>query len=163
MLTKRYPAVNPIDSYSKYLEYPEIEEYLSEKVTPGWVGMVEKTKNIIRKGREAQEQINILGDDGVPMTYHEQFWKSELVDFIILQQDAFDPVDSVTPMDRQEYMLKLVLDICDRNFDFEDFEECRRFFNEAINLLRQMNYSEFRSGNFNKYQEQLNNLISNGK
>ena len=50
-----------------------------------------------------------------------------------------------------------------RNFDFEDFEECRRFFNEAINLLRQMNYSEFRSENFNKYQEQLNNLISNGK
>lgn len=160
---KRYPAVNPIDSYSKYLEYPEICEYLSEKVAPGWVGMVEKTKNIIRKGREAQEQINILGDDGVPMTYHEQFWKSELVDFVILQQDAFDPVDSVTPMDRQEYMLKLVLDICDRNFDFEDFEECRRFFNEAINLLRQMNYSEFRSENFNKYQEQLNNLISNGK
>ena len=33
---KRYPAVNPIDSYSKYLEYPEIREYLSEKVGKGW-------------------------------------------------------------------------------------------------------------------------------
>jgi V/A-type H+-transporting ATPase subunit A len=97
------------------------------------------------------------------MTYHEQFWKSELVDFIILQQDAFDPVDSVTPMDRQEYMLKLVLDICDRSFEFEDFEQCRKFFNEMINLLKQMNYSEFKSENFNKYQEQLNNLINNGK
>ena len=110
---KRYPAVNPIDSYSKYLEYPEIRQYLSDTVTEGWVEMVEKTKNIIRKGKEANEQINILGDDGVPMSYHEMFWKSELVDFVILQQDAFDPVDSVTPMERQRYMLDLVLEICD--------------------------------------------------
>ena len=160
---KRYPAVNPIDSYSKYLEYPEIREYLSKKVGKGWAEKVEKTKFIIRRGKEANDQINILGDDGVPMSYHELFWKSELVDFIILQQDAFDPVDSLTPMERQEYMLNLVLDICGREFDFEDFEECRNFFKEAINLLKQMNYSEFRSGDFNKYQEQLNNLLNNGK
>ncbi len=160
---KRYPAVNPIDSYSKYLEYPEIREYLSEKVTPGWVEMVEKTKNIIRKGRDANEQINILGDDGVPMSYHELFWKSELIDFVILQQDAFDAIDSITPMERQEYMLKLVLEICDMEFSFEDFEECRNFFKEIINLLRQMNYSEFKSDNFYNYQEKLTNLLNNGK
>ena len=160
---KRYPAVNPIDSYSKYLEYPEIREYLSEKVGEGWAEKVEKTKYIIRRGKEANDQINILGDDGVPMSYHELFWKSELVDFIILQQDAFDPVDSLTPMERQEYMLNLVLGICDRSFEFEDFEQCRNFFKEMINLLKQMNYSEFRSENFNKYQEQLNNLLNNGK
>ena len=29
---KRYPAVDPIDSYSKYLEYPEIVEYLDKKM-----------------------------------------------------------------------------------------------------------------------------------
>ena len=160
---KRYPAVNPIDSYSKYLEYPEIQEYLSGIAGEGWVGKVEKAKNIIRRGKEADDQINILGDDGVPMSYHEIFWKSELVDFIILQQDAFDPVDSLTPMERQEYMLNLVLDICDREFRFEDFEECRNCFKEMINLLKQMNYSEFRSANFEKYREQLNNLLDNGK
>ena len=160
---KRYPAVNPIDSYSKYLEYPEIRDYLASKVGQGWAEKVEKTKNIIRKGKEANDQINILGDDGVPMSYHEIFWKSELVDFIILQQDAFDPVDSLTPMERQEYMLNLVLDICDKDFSFEDYEECRNFFKEVINPLKQMNYSEFRSDNFNKYQEQLNNMTGNGK
>ena len=159
---KRYPAVNPIDSYSKYLEYPEIRQYLSETVKEGWVEMVEKTKNIIRKGKEANEQINILGDDGVPMSYHEMFWKSELVDFVILQQDAFDPVDSVTPMDRQRYMLELVLGICDRQFTFDDYEKCRDYFKELINLLRQMNYSEFKSDNFNKFHEQLDNLMNNG-
>ena len=159
---KRYPAVNPIDSYSKYLEYPEIRQYLSDTVTEGWVEMVEKTKNIIRKGKEANEQINILGDDGVPMSYHEMFWKSELVDFVILQQDAFDPVDSVTPMERQRYMLELVLEICDKEFTFDDYEKCRDYFKELINLLRQMNYSEFKSDNFNKFHEQLDKLLDNG-
>ena len=160
---KRYPAVNPIDSYSKYLEYPEIREYLSEAVMPGWVEMVEKTKNLIRKGRDAQEQINILGDDGVPMTYHEMFWKSELIDFVILQQDAFDAIDALCPLERQKYMLQMVLGICDMNFDFEDFEKCRNFFKELINNFRQMNYSEFKSENFYKYENEIKNMIGNGK
>ena len=117
---KRYPAVNPIDSYSKYLEYPEIIQYLDETVEKGWVDKVLKAKNIIRRGKESMEQINILGDDGVPMSYHVVFWKSELVDFIILQQDGFDPVDSLCPMERQRYMLDLVLGICDREFNFPE-------------------------------------------
>ena len=99
-------------------EYPEIREHLSEKVRPGWVEMVEKTKNIIRKGKDANDQINILGDDGVPMSYHELFWKSELVDFVILQQDAFDDIDALCPIERQSYMLELVLDICDKDYTF---------------------------------------------
>lgn len=156
---KRYPAVNPIDSYSKYLEYPEIQEYFAQKVDPRWVEMVEKTKNIIRRGKEANEQINILGDDGVPMSYHELFWKSELVDFIILQQDAFDPVDSLTPMERQKYMLELVLSICDKEFTFDDYEKCRDAFKELINVLKQMNYSEFKSESFMKYRAQLDTLL----
>ena len=161
---KRYPAVNPIDSYSKYLEYPEIEEHLAERVMPGWVEMVNKTKNIIRKGRDASEQINILGDDGVPMNYHEIFWKSELVDFVILQQDAFDEIDALCPLERQKYMLQLVLGICEREFVFDDFEQCRDFFKNMINILRQMNYSEFKSEKFNQFSEQLTQLLeSNGK
>ena len=161
---KRYPAVNPIDSYSKYLEYPEIREYLEETVEKGWVDKVLLAKNIIRRGKESAEQINILGDDGVPMSYHVIFWKSELVDFIILQQDGFDPIDSLCPMERQKYMLDLVLDVCSHDFEFEDFEKCRDYFKEMINLLRQMNYSEFQSANFNLYLDNVKKLLeSNGK
>ena len=160
---KRYPAVNPIDSYSKYLEYPEIQEYLDKAVTPGWGEKVGQLKNIIRKGREANEQINILGDDGVPMGYHEIFWKSELIDYVILQQDAFDAIDALCPIERQKYMVELVLGICSRSFEFDDFEQCRGFFKEMINILRQMNYSEFHSEQFENYEKQLNTLLNNGK
>ena len=161
---KRYPAVNPIESYSKYLEYPEIREYLDTKIEKGWVEKVNKAKFIVRRGKEMNDQINILGDDGVPMSYHESFWKSELIDFVLLQQDAFDAIDALCPIERQKYMLDLVLDICDREFKFEDYEECRSFFKDMINILRQMNYSEFDSKNFNSYRTKLNNLLEqNGK
>lgn len=161
---KRYPAVNPIESYSKYLEYPEIKEYLDNKVEKGWVSKIAEAKNIVRRGREANEQINILGDDGVPMSYHETFWKSELVDFCFLQQDAFDPIDSLCPIERQKFMLDLILRICNTEFSFEDYEKCRDYFKNMINILRQMNYSEFHGEAFVRYNEQLTKLIQeNGK
>ncbi|MCI5619405.1 MAG: V-type ATP synthase subunit A [Rikenellaceae bacterium] len=161
---KRYPAVNPIDSYSKYLEYPEIASNLDETFEPGWVKKVNEAKVLVRRGREANDQINILGDDGVPMSYHESFWKSELIDFAFLQQDAFDPIDSLCPLERQKFMLNLILDICGREFHFEDYEECRDFFKNLINLLRQMNYTEYRSEKFKSYHtEILNHIESNGK
>jgi len=156
---KRYPAVNPIDSYSKYLEYPEIVEYLDKTVEEGWADKVAVAKNLIRRGKEAAEQINILGDDGVPMSYHVNFWKSELLDFIILQQDGFDPIDSLCPLERQKYMLDLVLGLCEKEYSFEDFEVCRDFFKNLINELRQMNYSEFQSEAFKGYESSIHKLF----
>ena len=161
---KRYPAVNPIDSYSKYLEYPEIIRYLDERIEEGWVQKIVKSKMLVRRGKEMADQINILGDDGVPMSYHEAFWKSEILDFAFLQQDAFDEVDAVCPMERQKYMLDLILQICDRKFSFDNFEVCRDYFKNVINILRQMNYSEFHSAQFEDYRGQLTKLLEeNGK
>ena len=157
---KRYPAVGPLESYSKYLDYPEIRQYLDETVEKGWADKVMWSKNIIRRGKEAAEQINILGDDGVPMSYHVNFWKSELVDFVILQQDAFDAIDALCPMERQRFMLDLVLDICNKDFEFEDFEKCRDFFKNLINELRQMNYSAYESEQFWAYNDSVKKMIA---
>ena len=155
---KRYPAVNPVESYSKYLEYPEIQECLESTVEQGWIDKVLKAKNYVRRGKEMADQINILGDDGVPMSYHEAYWKSELIDYAFLQQDAFDSVDSVCPMERQKYMLNLILDICDRSFEFEDYEKCRAWFKELINIMRQMNYCEYGSVQFNAYDQSVKEM-----
>lgn len=157
---KRYPAVNPIESYSKYLEYPEIQQYLETIFEKGWVDRVLMAKNYVRRGKEMADQINILGDDGVPMSYHEAFWKSELIDFAFLQQDAFDAIDAVSPLKRQQYMLDLILDICAREFTFDGYEECRGYFKDMINIIRQMNYSSFESEKFNEYRNKLDQLLS---
>jgi V/A-type H+-transporting ATPase subunit A len=157
---KRYPAVNPIDSYSKYIEYPEFEEYIAKRISPDWTSKVNDMKTILQRGKEVQEQINILGDDGVPVEYHLTFWKSEVIDFVILQQDAFDKIDSVCPIERQEYMLNLVMDICHSDFKFNGFLEVMDYFKGIINICKQMNYSEFKSENFEKYLAELNSVLA---
>ena len=158
--SKRYPAIDPLDSYSKYLEYPEVEAYLDEKIEKNWVQLVYRGKTIVQRGKEANDQINILGDDGVPVEYHERFWKSELIDFVVLQQDAFDDIDANCPMQRQQYMYKKVLSICDRTFDFADFEACSKFFKGLINLFRQMNYAEWQSEKFYDYDKQIDEYVA---
>ena len=157
--SKRYPAIDPLDSYSKYLEYPEVRQYLDEHVEPSWADKVNQGRTIVQRGKEANDQINILGDDGVPVEYHERFWKSELIDFVILQQDAFDDIDASCPMERQQYMYNMVLDICKMNFSFSAFDECSQFFKTLINTLRQMNYSEWKSAEFEKYDKQIAEFI----
>ncbi|GAT61771.1 V-type ATP synthase subunit A [Paludibacter jiangxiensis] len=157
---KRYPAVNPIDSYSKYIEYPEFEEYIAKRISPDWTKNVNEMKTLLQRGKEVQEQINILGDDGVPVDYHVTFWKSEVIDFVILQQDAFDKIDSVCPIDRQQFMLNLVMDICRTKFDFSNFTDVMDYFKRLINICKQMNYSEYQSEAFNGYLKELNEMLT---
>lgn len=159
---KRYPAVNPIDSYSKYLEYPEFQEYISQHIAPDWLEKVNELKMRLQRGKEISEQINILGDDGVPVEYHVTFWKAELIDFVILQQDAFDDIDCNSPLARQKYMLDLVAKICHTEFEFEDFNQVTAFFKGLINVLKQMNYSEFESDDFKKYLAQCEEMVAKG-
>ena len=159
---KRYPAVNPIDSYSKYLEYPEFAEYIKKHINEEWIPKVMKLKTRMQRGKEIAEQINILGDDGVPVEYHITFWKSEIIDFVILQQDAFDEVDAVTPLERQEEILNLVTAICDDDeHSFNSFLEVVDFYKKMINLCKQMNYSVYKSEQYYDFKRQIEEMIKN--
>lgn len=157
---KRYPAVNPIDSYSKYLEYPEFAEYIKTKINDRWIPKVLELKTHMQRGKEIAEQINILGDDGVPVDYHETYWKSEIIDYVMLQQDAFDEVDAVTSLERQEEILDLVVDICSINFNFDKFQDVVDYFKKMINVCKQMNYSEYKTEQYNKYKAQVVEMLA---
>ncbi len=160
---KRYPAVNPIDSYSKYLEYPEFADYISKRIDSEWIGKINDLKTRMQRGKEIAEQINILGDDGVPVDYHVTFWKSEFIDYLILQQDAFDEVDAVTPIDRQRELLDLVVLVCTTPVAFDNFEEVSSFFKKLINVGKQMNYSVYQSEQYASYKKQLVDMLETKK
>ena len=152
---KRYPAVNPIDSYSKYLEYPEFANYIKGHINEEWIPKVLALKTRMQRGKEIAEQINILGDDGVPVDYHVTFWKSEVIDYVILQQDAFDEVDAVTPLERQEEILNMVTEICEHDFKFDTFLDATDFFRKLINLCKQWNYSQYKSEQYEDFKKQI--------
>ena len=157
--SKRYPAIDTIDSYSKYLEYPEFIEYSKEKLDENWVELVNEARNILIRGKETEEQINILGDDSVPIDYHVTLWKSELIDFVFLQQDAFDKIDSSTSLERQEYMLKKIIGITRSEFNFEGFEEVGIYFKRLINTFRQLNYTVFKSEEFHNTEREADAIL----
>jgi V/A-type H+/Na+-transporting ATPase subunit A len=161
--SKRYPAIDPIESYSKYLEYPEIIEYLNKNNGENWTDNVLYTKDTLLRSKEAYEQINILGDDGVPIDYHLRYWKGEVIDFVISQQDAFDKIDSSTDFKRQRYMLEKVVDVCKSDFKFDSFDQVNPYFKKVINQFKQMNYSVFESEQFKKNEQELELIIQERK
>ncbi len=160
---KRYPAVNPIDSYSKYLEYPEFAEYIKTRINDQWIPKILDLKTRMQRGKEIAEQINILGDDGVPVDYHETFWKSEIIDYVILQQDAFDEVDAVTSLERQEEILDLVVEICNIDFKFDNFLHVVDYFKKMINVCKQMNYSPYKSEQYYDFKNQVIAMLAEHK
>jgi V/A-type H+-transporting ATPase subunit A len=161
--SKRHPAFSPLESYSKYLEYPEFREWVKANISEGWIDVVNDAKTIMQRGTEVAEQINILGDDGVPVEYHITFWKSELFDFTFLIQDAYDDIERNTPLNRMEYMVKLIMGICDSDFSFGDFNDVSTFFRSLINQIRQMNYTVFKSKEFKEYDKKIKRLIDDKK
>ena len=83
-----------------------------------------------------------------------------MIDFVILQQDAFDDIDAVTPMERQEDILNTVIDICHTEFEFDNFVEVMDYFKKMINVCKQMNYSEYKSEKYEGFVKQLQELVA---
>ena len=158
--SKRYPAIDPIDSYSKYLEYPEFADYIKERISDDWIDKVNSCKTLLLRGKETYDQINILGDDGVPLDYHIIYWKSEVLDNSILQQDAFDPIDRNCVLDRQRNLLDQVLEVCNADFNFENFTEVDAYFKRVINAFKQMNYTIYQSEQYYTAEKDLEKVLA---
>lgn len=157
--SKRYPAIDPVESYSKYIEYQEVEDYLSHTISHHWIEWIKQIQKYLLEGKEAYEQINILGDDGVPLSYHISFWKAEVIDFIFLQQDAFDKFDQSSSLERQKFMIHSLIQLCIKDFEFKSFEEISFYFKEIISSYKTMNYSEFQSDTFKRANKELQQKI----
>ena len=158
---KRYPAIDPINSYSRYLDYEEFQEETQKMLGEDWIKKVKKMKDLLQRGIEARDQISILGDDSVPLDYHLDFWRSELLDFAIIQQDSFDDVDMNSPLERQQSMLNLALKLCSQDTNFEDFNAVSTHFKKLINTFKQLNYSAFKEDDYKKYTKELEEFSQN--
>ena len=93
------------------------------------------------------------------VAYHITLWKAELIDFVILQQDAFDKIDASTSLERQEYMLKKIISITRSEFDFESFEEVGIYFKRLINIFRQLNYTIYKSEEFYSTEKEADAIL----
>ncbi|HAB99621.1 MAG TPA: V-type ATP synthase subunit A, partial [Parachlamydiales bacterium] len=122
---RRYPAIDPLISWTKYLQ--EAGRELNHRL-PHWADRVRQAATFLRKGDEIGKRMEVVGEEGVALDDMVLYLKSELYEFCYLQQNAFDKEDAYCPLDRQVKLFSLILKIFDGQFSFDTHDEARSFF-----------------------------------
>lgn len=144
---RRYPSIDPMISWSKYLN--SVATILESRVA-GWGELVKKAAYFLKEGTEISKRMEVVGEEGISMDDIEIYLKAELYDFCYLQQNAFDPVDCYCPFDRQIELFSLMRRIFDARFGFDSPDGARSFFLELQSKIKTLNGRPFHS---EEYQE----------
>lgn len=139
---RRYPAIDPLDSWSHY---------------PSIVGdeKVERARDILRQGNDVDQMMKVVGEEGTMIDDFMLYLKAEYLDAVYLQQDAFDPVDEATSAERQQKVFGVISDVLTADLAFEDKESARKFFHQLTQRTRDWNRVRMETPEFETLQEEL--------
>ena len=144
---RRYPAIHPLESWSKY---------------PGAVGP-EKTgyaRQILFHGNEIDQMMKVVGEEGTSLEDYIVYLKSEFLDYVYLQQNAYDPVDASTSAERQQYVFDLLLQILLSHYNVKDKIEARSFFNQLRQKMLDWNSAEWDSAAFKDIEGEIRKMLA---
>lgn len=148
---RRYPAIDPLISWSKYVD--GVGRSLDHKLK-GWGSIVRHSAKILRDGDDIGKRMEVVGEEGISISDMVTYLKGELYDFSYLQQNAFDKEDAYCPLKRQIPLLRLMNQIFEGEFAFESHDEARQFFLELQNEIKNMNYLPFNSEKYHRAYSQ---------
>lgn len=123
---RKYPAIHPLDSWSKY-----------EGIMPQRA--VQYAHSFLERGAEVGAMMKVVGEEGTSLEDYVVYLKSEFLDAVYLQQNSFDPVDAAVPPDRQKHMFTLVLKILASQVKYKDKEDAREFFYDLRQTMLDLN------------------------
>jgi len=123
---RRYPAIHPLESWSKYEGVFNRDD-------------VAFARKLLRAGNEVNQMMKVVGEEGTSIDDFVNYLKGEYLDSVYLQQDAFDEVDSATPGDRQEYVFGRILKILKTRMNFSEKDEARLFFQKLTQMTKDWN------------------------
>lgn len=154
--SRRYPAVDPLISWSKYLE--PVGKLLATDM-PEWASTVRRAGQYLREGDEIRKRMEVVGEEGTSMKDMIAFLKAELYDFSYLQQNAFDKEDAYCPINRQVALLELIRKIFDTEFQFTSHDEARSYFLILQNKIKNMNFTAFESPRYLEIHAEINDML----
>ena len=140
---RKYPAIDPLDSWSNYKGIIPKEK-------------VEKIYSYIRKSNEVSQMMKVVGEEGTSLYDYISYQKGELIDYVYLQQNSFDPVDFSAPVERQNECFDILSDIVLSEYNLKDKKEVRQFFNEIRQLFLDFNATPSDSA---EYEERKKSLL----
>ena len=144
---RRYPAIAPLDSWSRYQSVVSDED-------------VETARKALRDGNEINQMMKVVGEEGTSNDDFVVYLKSEYIDAVYLQQDAFNEIDAATSADRQKYVFARIVKIVQTGMGFEDKEAARRFFQTLTQVTKDWNRVQMESDDFKKYEERIDQMIT---
>jgi len=147
---RRFPSIDPIESWSRYKGFIDPET-------------IKRTKEILVSGNEVNQMMKVVGEEGTSMEDFIVYLKSEFLDSVYLQQNGFDKVDAATNLKRQEYVFNKVYEVLASEFKFDQKEKARHVFYELRQLFIDWNYKEFESEEFKSQEEKINDFVSSNK
>ncbi|MDD3057906.1 MAG: V-type ATP synthase subunit A [Sphaerochaeta sp.] len=139
---RKYPAIDPLSSWSKY------QGVIKQ-------AKVEYARNILFRGSEINQMMKVVGEEGTSVADYITYQKSELIDAFYLQQNSFDPVDSSVPVERQRHSFDLLFKVLASEFDLEDKKKVRSFFNTIRQDFLDWNNVEFNSERFKQIEKKI--------
>ncbi len=144
---RRYPAINPLESWSKYPKHVNEEQ-------------VELARELLSKGNEVDQMMKVVGEEGTALEDFIIYLKSEFLDAVYLQQDAYDPVDAACSLERQQYVFQRVSDILAAEFNFSDKDLARTFFLELTQAFKNWNPMEWESAEFAAAEKKIEEKVA---
>ena len=141
---RRYPAIDPLDSWSHYNSVIEQKR-------------VEAARTILRKGNEVGQMMKVVGEEGTSIGDFIVYLKAEFLDAVYLQQNAFSESDASTPVERQRIMFDVVEQalLAKLPFGDKDKDKARSFFMDMQQAFIDWNDKKMGSQDFESQKKSL--------
>ena len=146
---RKYPAIDPLISWSKYSCV--IDGKKSDFL-----------KSILHTGNEIGSMMKVVGEEGTSIDDYVTYLKGEMLDAVYLQQNSFDLVEANCGTERQRYVTDKLIKILGSDYSVTDKDEARSFLNRMRQRFINWNYAEFKSDDFKNIELEINSLYAEG-
>lgn len=144
---RRYPAIHPLDSWSKYPSVvPEAE--------------VECARRVLREGNDVNQMMKVVGEEGTSIDDFVVYLKAEYLDAVYLQQDAYHEVDGASSAERQQYVFGRIVGILRQKMKFPAKDDARRFFQALTQSTRDWNRAAQQAAEFKALEERIEKMLA---
>ncbi len=146
---RKYPAIDPLISWSKY------KSVINDN-------KLEYCKGILLQGVEIDAMMKVVGEEGTTLEDYIIYLKEEMIDSVYLQQNSFDAIEANCGIERQRYLTDKLVYVLGSDYNLKDKDEARSFFNRMRQRFIDWNYTEFKSEAFKTAEADIDKLYSDG-
>ena len=147
---RRYPAIDPLDSWSKYQGVCD-------------PALVAKARGVLRSGNDVGQMMKVVGEEGTSIADFVLYLKAELIDTAYLQQNSFDAVDSACSAERQRHVFGVLCDVLDAPMSFATRDDARTFFHRLTQTMRDWNGTAWDSDDFRAGEAKVREAVASVK